>query len=359
MGRRAFGTDRLEAGPGGTLLLSCSESKGWTVRSPGSQTSAEHPGSAVVWDDERYEVLDADDLPGGGVMYRLAPWDERHTIRVQSIYDAASEAARARSAADVRRRSRRRGLLLLASPVTGLMPCVVQERWETEYAVPAVRLTLISAILPLVWGTLSLLAIFVLFAGSLAGGGGIPKVPGMPWLMFGTYLMIESLVRFAVAMSTARPTGSVLGAVPYSLFRLLAGRSRRPAEAPPVPGAARPGDEEAAALALHDAYLMREAFLAFLSPGEQRRLAERFGFEPLRWGRLTAWGTLGFSAAQALSSYDRLAAGRDGAGSIPPLLLALALGAEQVSRLRTLGKGEPAGSVLGHLVRPSVRRLLA
>jgi hypothetical protein len=59
---RVFGDDRVEIRADGSRVLTCSHSKGWHARIAGSQTRAEHPGTAVRWEDTIYEVIEADPL---------------------------------------------------------------------------------------------------------------------------------------------------------------------------------------------------------------------------------------------------------------------------------------------------------
>lgn len=354
------GADRVEPGPGAGLWLETAAAKGWVARSPAGPTSAEHPGTSVVWEDERYEVLAVEELPGGRVRYLLAPWDERHVIRVSDRYDAESEVARAGVRSDTARRLRIRAAILLAAPVTGLAPTVVQEGWEREYAVPPARLTILSTILPFVFGFLSLFALLAETYGSLysgvssaySGGGGSPIVPGGILLkLFGIYLFVEANIRFATAVSTGRGCGSLLGTVPYLLWC----RATRKTPEKPAPSY---DEETARAAADLDGFRMREPLFGFLSVGDQNLAAERFGFEPIRWGRIGAYGTLVLTVLQAAVSWSEIVSGAGHLGSVPPFLLGVGLSVEQVGRLRTLARGQPAPSVLRHLFRPLCRRLL-
>lgn len=357
---RPLGGDRLEKGPGtGLWLDSAAPKEGWVARSPATVTSAEHPGASILWEEERWEVLEADDLPGGRVRYLLAPWDERHAIRVSYAYDERSEAERARSRADDARRRRARLLLLATAPVSGLAATPVLEAWEREFAVPAARLAVLSSILPFLFGFLSVFSLVSESFGSLysavstahGGGSGGPLVPGGYVLrLFGVYLFVEALVRFGIAMSSGRACGSLLGTVAYLVWCVATGRTPRTAAPSYDPATAR-------AVAERDAFLVREPLFGFLLVEDQRAAQARFGFDPVRWGRVGAGGTLALTVAQAVLSFSRLAGG-DGAAALP-LLLALGLAAEQVTRLRRLSRGEPAPSVLRLLFRPLCGKLLA
>ncbi|MEO8036046.1 MAG: hypothetical protein ABI837_16545, partial [Acidobacteriota bacterium] len=91
---QAFGADRVRAGNGEQRILFARRSKGWLPRVPKTLTTAEYPGSAILWDERFFEVVTADPAPAGGVRYVLEPWPENHIIRVSEPYDAASEERR-------------------------------------------------------------------------------------------------------------------------------------------------------------------------------------------------------------------------------------------------------------------------
>jgi len=57
-------------------------------------TTAQFPGTAVFWEEQYFEVVEAYSLPQGGLEYVLEPWREHHVMRVVEPYDAASEAKR-------------------------------------------------------------------------------------------------------------------------------------------------------------------------------------------------------------------------------------------------------------------------
>jgi hypothetical protein len=209
-----YGEDSVEEGEGGTVTLLCREPKGWTARKAATLTTSEHPGTAVVWEGALWEVLLAEPRKSG-FGYRLAPWDERHVVRVRLAYDAASEEARIREAARQADATDLRRLILAAAPLTGLMPSSVQRRWEGELGVPAVRLTILSTAIPFVIGT----TCFVLVLAAAFGGGGVPfAVAAAAWFF------PESVVRFGLAMSQAIPVGSVPGYLFWYVWRGIASR---------------------------------------------------------------------------------------------------------------------------------------
>jgi hypothetical protein len=99
--------------------------------------------------------------------------------------------------------------------------------------------------------------------------------------------------------------------------------------------------------------------LALLSPAEQELLIGRFGFDPIRWGRITAAAIL---TACALNTIVSLAAFGTGGGIGSEVLWFFPVGClavEQILRLKTLSRGQPAGSILRRLVCPFAKPLLA
>ena len=211
----AHGHDRAVAAPGGRWTISSSRSKGWRARRAGTRTTAEHPGTAVDWDGSLYEVV-AIEPAGEGVRYTLAPWEERHTIRVHERYDEAAEERRSEERRDERRRKRKRRLLLLASPLAGHLPAEVQERWEHEDDAPASLLTLISALPLFVFGFLCSLSL------TIRGFTGVVLLPfPEAVLFFGVYLFVESGFRLSVAWSQERPAGSLAGHLGWEIARRM------------------------------------------------------------------------------------------------------------------------------------------
>src|SRR6266542_4495787 len=139
-----YGSDRARV-DGERIVLSSRLPKGWRPRVTKTLTSAEFPGTAVLWEEQYFEVVGAEPLPQG-VRYTLEPWRDRHAMRVTARYDDGSEAALAADwrAAHVRERKRKTvGALAL---LTGHLPAIVQERLGAELGVLATRLTQLSLI---------------------------------------------------------------------------------------------------------------------------------------------------------------------------------------------------------------------
>lgn len=217
----ACGSDRLEIGENGSLLLFCGVSKGWLGRRPKTLTSPEYPGTAVQWEDKVYEVLEADPMPTGGARYRLRPWEETHAIRVLQQYDEASEVLRTGERRDTISRERKRWLSTLLGLLAGHLPGSVQERMEREYGYPATWMTILSALPLFAIGIVSLFGSLATAFGASAGGqaGGLLSFFWSLPFPVGYYLFAESALRLAIAATQSRPAGSLLGWFAYEIWR--------------------------------------------------------------------------------------------------------------------------------------------
>lgn len=343
---RAFGHDRVETGPGEEVLLLCRPPKSWAARQPRTLTTAEYPGTAVEWEGRLFEVLHAIPTPEGGMRYRLAAWEEGHAIRRMERYDEVSETIR-----EGERRDRNRDLLLrrLAiglAPLAGLLPGETQKKMERDFGAPSLGMTVASA------SPLFLVGFLGLFAALVGNAGGALDLPSWiaPPLAISAYLFAESALRLASAIAGQEPMGSLPVVLVFAAWNLV----RHPTATKPAAGV--PEAEFSPQDAL-DRFHMLGPALSLLSAGEQRDLIVRFQFEALRSGKITAALIL---AASALNTFVSLAAfeGRDG---LLPEILWLApagyLAVEQILRLEALSRGQPAGSVLGRLVRPFAKPL--
>lgn len=218
---RSYGHDLISAGGPNRWLLECSWPKAWTVRIPATRTSAEHPGTAVRWDGGLYEVMSISRSAAGRIVYALVPWADAHAIRRIEEYDEASEAARQADREDQAERRRRRQMLILLSPLAGHLPGEVQERWEREYNVSAALLTIVSAAPLFAYGVMCSLLL------SILGFTGVASPISLGWEVFGVYLLVESGIRISMAWSGSQPSGSLLGALGYSVLQAV--RNRRAA----------------------------------------------------------------------------------------------------------------------------------
>ena len=343
------GSDRARR-VGERVILQSAISKGWTPRTPKTNTHSECPGTTVLWDEQYFEVIEATATQSGGVRYVLAEWQESHTIRTLEHYDAESEALRIADHERARRQRQTSVLSRLSGMFLGYLPGQVQLHLENELGVRASRMTILSCIPALV-----LLGICAVAHAGAATRQVVSPVPSLLWpVVF--LLTFESFIRFYVAMSQGRPMGSVLGVIGYWIYHHA---SKKKNELPPVIGGR--GDSiaftaPAEDVALRDSFEMKQALLTLLTPAEQMKLAERFGYDYRRHAYGLAWLILVCAALGAFTSYLEL----DKSGSFTSLLSMLIAGGvalEQAVRLRAFRRG-PAGSVFGFVVRPLVRNLL-
>lgn len=348
---QAYGDDRLLPASAGQVLLYSPRAKEWRPRTPATELSSEHPGTAVIWEDDIWEVLEADEMPGFGVQYRLAPWDERHAIRLPLRYCPESEERRRADRQADNRALVIRLVLWATAPASGLLPGHVQERFSRLYGSPFVALACISMILPMIWGTISVLT---LVAGTVSPAAVLVLAPvGAAPLAFGGYLFIETLVRFGVAMTDGRPTGSILGVVAYWFYVKIRGSEVEDPSRSIIP------DTSHITLSDEDTFSMLEPVLSLLSTNEQQFLEKEFGFAPVRWGRRTSTALLALMVAQLVSSFDSMTKPHGGFSALLAFLLAFVVGAEQVWRLWSLWQGQVRGSLLAPLVRLAARQLLS
>jgi hypothetical protein len=339
---QAYGSDRVRDGDGGRLVLLSRIAKAWTPRAPKTLTTAEFPGTAVLWEEQYFEVVSAEPLAQGGVRYVLEPWQEMHAMRTIDQYDDAREAERvADYRAQVSRETKRKSANLL-SVLAGHLPAIVQEEIGRELGIIATRLTIISA--------LGVYAVVIALALWIVSYVMAQLPPPAPLLIVTGYLFVETSFRFFVAWMTGRPAGSLIGIISYLVYYFSAAdRSRAVSPFGREKGNAATITATPAERAVTDALLMREALVTLLSPADQARVAARFGYDYRRESSLIAILILFFAAIGVATSLHR--------GAVISLIAASAIAAEQLYRLAILRR-RPAGSILGIAARPFVRKLL-
>lgn len=335
---QAFGSDRVRQ-DGEQIVLSSRLSKGWKPRIEKTLTSAEFPGTAVLWDDRYFEVVAADELQQGGVRYVLEPWRDHHAMRVTDRYDPESEASRAEEYRQSLRHETARKSANVTGVFTGSLPAIVQEHLARELGILAPRLTFISIL-----GEWLVVAGIVLWCVSY-----LMHQEPIPLLLIApaAYLTIENSLRFLIYWTQSRPIGTTAGWIGYAFFHFITGRGPSPfgvEKGFAVKISAAPED-----VARRDAFALREVFVTLLTPEDQARVAERYEYDYRRDSAAVAITILCVAAVGIVSSYLR--------GAAIALIVAAALAVEQLVRLAALRRG-PAASVLRFVVRPFVRKLL-
>jgi hypothetical protein len=346
----AYGGDRVRTA-GGKVILHSAISKGWAARKPKDNVHAEYPGTAVLWDEQYFEVITAQLLPQGGVRYVLEPWRDEHVIRQFDQYDAATEARRIEDYRQAIAQQKKSAGARVTGIVLGLLPAHVQKQLENDLGVSPARMTLLSCLLPLalvgicVW-------LYVDAKMKMQSSG----VPFWLWLAALAWFA-EAVARFIVAMSQQRGMGSMVGFLLYIPFYfVIADRKKWPSPFDAEKGhklfTLPPPDD----VALRDELETRGPLITLLPASDQQRLADRFGFDYRRHAFGLTWIILVATTFGTISSLVKVA-DSGSVSALTSLIVAGAIAAEQVYRLAILKRG-PAGSFLGVFARPFVRRLL-
>lgn len=343
---RPYGRDRIETLPGGRIALDAPEPKGWEARrvAPLLPNRTDHPGTAVLWDDAHWEVLTVE-RRGAGVRYVLARWDEQNVFRGMARYDEETELEREELRREELKAEGKRGILVLLTPLAGLLPEEDQVALEYRLGVPAGRMTFTSAVLGLLFGTFSIIAL-------VAKGLGGATFGIATWvLLLGNYLFVESFARLIVILAQGRPIGSVL-ALPWLIVKSLREPPRGKEE-----GLAPYDMRKQLEVERERVYRALQPVLALLPAESQAILQTRYGFDALSWGRTTALVLLVCGAMFAGTAVMNVLARIGGAGEILWLAAGAGLILEQTRRLARIKAGQPAGSVFGRLVEPFAKRL--
>lgn len=344
-----YGADRLRT-TGGKIILHSPIPKGWVARKP-KGVHAEFPGTAVQWDESYFEVIAVQSAAEGGVMYVLEPWRDDHVMRSFQHYDAETEA---RLEADYRvaEAQRKKSLLTsLSGMFFGHYPRHVQDHLQNELGVTPSRITLASCI-----PSVALLGICVWLHSDAKVDRELSPVPFWLWPI-ALFMFAESALRFFVAMSQNRGMGSLFGAFAYIAFWYITpNRDKWPSPYETSRGnkiftLPPPDDVE-----LRDSLEMRAAWFSLLSEAEQKHLADRYGFDYRKHAPGLAWVILVCATLGAVSSYVKVA-DSGSFSALVSLIVAGVLAVEQIRRLIAFKHG-PAGSFLGIIVRPFVRRFL-
>jgi hypothetical protein len=346
---QSHGSDRVREVAGGRVILFSRYPKNWQPRIAKTHTSAEHPGTAIFWDDAIYEVVAADlQLQGEGVRYVLEPWREEHAIRVTDRYDEESEAGRIHEHQARIARERKRKATTLVGFLAGHLPALVQEELAGELGMFAHRMTLLSAVSMFV----VIVALFYAMAQQVMNDR-----PVEPWqIILTVFLSVETVIRAHLAWAQNRAMGSLIGVLIYSIAYAAGWKRGMTSPLQEAKGNAIYVREETADAQRRDAFHVREPLITLLSPAEQAAFAERFDYDYRRASYSVASIFLVFSAAGVFSSLHKL--GTDpGVGAFLSLVSAFLIALEQLLRLSAFKRG-PAGSVLGVFVRPFVKRLM-
>lgn len=334
---RSYGSDRVRVAEDGTIEVSSLHPKdGWVARTPRTETRRERPGTAVLWDDDCYEVVDAVVMQQG-IRYVLAPWNDAESMRVTSRYDNESEAARTAERLDVIRREKQRKTVNFLAIFTGHLPGPVQQKLAHELSVDAPRLTIVSVVFE--WAVIIAIALYC--ASQLLKLEPLPMKPAL----FAAFLALDGTVRFKLAFVDGRACGSLFGVLAYAIYAAVTGKKEpvRVGEATPKLREFSPEEQ------LIHSFYVREPLVTLLPPAEQQRIAEKFDYDYRRTATKMALGILAvaiFGAIVSVSSHTWISLG-----------VALILGIEQIVRIPQFPR-RPVGSFLGFFARPLLRKFL-
>ena len=221
---RALGSGfRLVAADSALRLLAPFLQPDWRARPPERLGRAPFPGSALELDGAWYEILAFESAPppGRGVVYHLAPWDERFPLRrTFSLAPEALEKA-ARKERD-RQKNQRKAEALGALPfLLGLLPAEDQLELERQYNINGSRNTFWTAAIMLASSVFLIMVSFAYNQG-MAFGNLTPWVSQFaPWVPIYVYFVLESAGRLAQSMG-GQPMGSLPVALPVLLVRAIA-----------------------------------------------------------------------------------------------------------------------------------------
>ena len=344
---RPYGSDRVRES-GGKVILHSRLSKGWTPRTPKSATHSEFPGTAILWDDQYYEVIAAEPLPAGGVRYVLGPWKDENAMRVFEGYDDASEARLLEDCQKAMRQQKHSLAARWSGILLGHLPAPVQNHLGNELGVSPARMTLLS-IVP----SIALLGTCVWLTVGAKMKSVPSPVPIALWV-FALFMLFDSGVRFLVAMTQNRGMGSLPGLLVYGAIWLLTPKGKKLVKPFEESRGEKlftlpPPDDVAA----RDSVEWRSWMLTLLSPAEQHALAERYGYDYRKHAYELAWALLAAGVLGVFSSIPKVGTFSGTVSLIAAALIVL----EQSLRLRAF-RERPAGSVFGVLARPFVRDLL-
>jgi hypothetical protein len=168
---------------------------------------AGHPGTAVQIGDDLFEVVSAE-KSGEEWVYRLDPWTSQEAIRVCLDWGEAAEREFLAGLREEKVQERKRLLAWSTQALLGFLPAKHQERLYETLRLDPGRATLWSATLE-VAAAAPFAALFVISLIAGGAGGLVGQVPtwiGVPALLAAA----EGIFRFAAAISTGNPMGSLL-----------------------------------------------------------------------------------------------------------------------------------------------------
>ncbi len=209
--------DQVVEAPSGSdwnfYILSMQEKPGWRTRVGGDQTHAPHPGSAIRYKEQVYELIAVEPAEGTPYAYRytLRKWEDRFVLR--QVFPYSEEIARetGQKLQEQRRQQTKNAWVTWWFALTGMVPTHLATRWEREWGLPLRRAA---------WFNIFFLAIIAMTVGPAweKAHGGMDPVA-----RFFLYLQIEQAVRFVWLMCSHAAVGSMLPTLPWLLWTMSLG----------------------------------------------------------------------------------------------------------------------------------------
>ncbi len=216
-----------DGGPVELWVYAVQPKEGWVAHSPGDLARAEHPGSAIKYRDQVYELMRVEETAEGGYAFRygLRPWDPQYAIRHVVNYTLKTQMEAAAAHQDMRRTQWLRSLILWLFPLAGFAPDPLQREWEKKTG------------LSMAWVSAGSALFGMALAFALRDAVGDSRFAAVVF-----YLAMESFARLFWIAISHRPHGSFLLTLPYLLWQGFE-RLRSP-QLTPSAGAAPPTTQD-------------------------------------------------------------------------------------------------------------------
>jgi len=207
--------DRLQnAAPGEPVdmwIYSAFPKDHWVARKAADFTHVEHPGTAIKIENNLYEIVTIQETaePGYQLRYGLKKWEPQHTARHVIRYTPQTQAQSAADYLEEAHTQALRARILWLFPLAGLAPDTVQRAWEKR---TTLNMALVSA-----GSAMMFLGLAYTLHVTL---GRSQERPALLALIY--YLALESFARLLWIVTSGKPHGSLLLALPYLLWEAVA-----------------------------------------------------------------------------------------------------------------------------------------
>jgi hypothetical protein len=202
--------------PGELWVYAVLPKEGWVPHSPGDLIRADHPGSAIKYRDQVYELMRVEETVEGGYAFRysLRPWDQQYVIGHLVNYTLKTQMDASAAHQDMTRTQGLRSLILWLFPLAGFAPDPLQREWEKKTD------------LSMAWVSAGSALFGMGLAFALRGAS-----EGSSFAVVVFYLALESFGRVLWIIFTRQPHGSLLLTLPYLLWQgFTQARSPEPTE---------------------------------------------------------------------------------------------------------------------------------